>query len=105
MSLEIEYESLYQRNEIESLQSIITKYVRYNIKSKYPEKLVISISDKHAKIFILYTAECEYQLEFRAKYKDKPLDVATIYHPIQVKNLRKLKNLRKMDINSTKMIN
>ena len=38
MALEVEYERLYQRNEPESLQNIIRKYIRYNIKSMYPEK-------------------------------------------------------------------
>ena len=31
-----------------------------------------------------YTAICEYQLDFRSKFKDKPLNVPTINHPIQV---------------------
>ena len=38
MSLEREYERPYQRNESERLQNNIIKFVRYNIKSKYPEK-------------------------------------------------------------------
>ena len=38
MSLEVEYERRYQRNEPESLQNFIIKYVHYNIKSMYPEK-------------------------------------------------------------------
>ena len=37
MFLEIKYEGTYQRNESESLQKIIIKYVRCNIKSMYPE--------------------------------------------------------------------
>ena len=32
MNLEIEYERPYQRDELESLRSIIIKYVRYSIK-------------------------------------------------------------------------
>ena len=41
MSLAIEYERPYRRNELESLQKIVIKYVRYNIKSMYPEKIFI----------------------------------------------------------------
>ena len=32
----------------------------------YPEKIIGSILDKQAKIFEPYTAECEYQLDFRS---------------------------------------
>ena len=52
-----------------------------------------------------YTADCEYQLDFRCKEKDKPWRVATIYHPTQDKNHKKLKNLRNVDIDSMKSIN
>ena len=90
MSLEIEYERPYQRNEPESLQNFIVKFVRYNIKSMYPEKIICSILDKRAKKFVPYTAELECQLDFRTKDKDKPLGVATIYHATQVKNHNKL---------------
>ena len=38
MSLEIEYERPYQRNEHESLQNIVLKDVRHNNKSRYLEK-------------------------------------------------------------------
>ena len=38
MALKISYDRPYQINEPESLQSIIKKYVRYNIKSRYPKK-------------------------------------------------------------------
>ena len=51
--------------------------------------------NKHAKKFALYTAECENQLDFISKDKDKPLGVATIYHPTQVKNQNKVKKLGK----------
>ena len=86
MSLQVEYERPYQRNEPESLQNIIIKYVRYNIKSMYPEKIIHSILKEHAKKFVPYTSECEYQLDYRSKDKDKPLGVATIYHPDLIKN-------------------
>ena len=94
MSLEIEYERPYQRNEPESLQNIIIKDVRFNIKSRYPQKTIDSFLDKHAKIFVPYTADCEIQLDFTSKDKDKALGVATIYHPTQVKN-HKIKNFEK----------
>ena len=93
MSLEKEYEKPYQRNEPESLQKIIIKFVRYSIKSMYPEKIFSSILDKHAKQFVPYTAECEYQLDYRNEDKDKPWGVATIYHPTQVKNHKQIKKL------------
>ena len=42
----------------------------------YPEKKTIdSILDKNAKIFVPYTTECEYQLDFRSTDEDKPLVV------------------------------
>ena len=51
-----------------------------------------SILDKHAKMFVTYTADCEYELDFRTKDKDKPFGVATIYHPTQVKNHNEIRN-------------
>ena len=33
-------------------------------------------------MFIPHSAKCEYQLDFTAK--DKPIGIATIYHPAQV---------------------
>ena len=41
MILKTEYIRLYQKNEPENLQNIIKKHVRYNIKSKYPQKKLI----------------------------------------------------------------
>ena len=104
MSLETEYERLYQRNEPESLQNNFIKYVRYENKSIYPQKTIDSILDQHAKIFVPYTTEYEYQLDFRSKDKDKPLGVATIYHPTQVENLEKFKIMKRKDINCMKLI-
>ena len=43
MSLEIEYERPYQRNEPESLQKNILKGYFYNIRAMHPEKLTRSI--------------------------------------------------------------
>ena len=41
MALEKNYESCFQRIEPGSLRNIIIKYVRFNIKSMYPEKVFI----------------------------------------------------------------
>ena len=79
------------------------KYVRYNFKSRYPQKIINSSLDEQGKKFILYTAECEYQLELRAK--SKPKDKATIHHPTQVKlKTNFLYNLKKMILNSIKSV-
>ena len=43
----------------------------------YPKKIITSILYNHAQMFIPYTSECEYQLDYT--YKDKPWGVATIY--------------------------
>ena len=61
MSLEIENNRPRQINEPETLQKIKIKYVRYKFKSMYPDKIIGSILDKHAKTFVPYTAECQYQ--------------------------------------------
>ena len=95
MRLEVEYERLYQRNEPESLQNIIIKYVRYNIKSMYPGKKFHSILEEHLKKFLPYSGECEYQLDFRSEDKDKPWGVATIYRPIFIRNHKKTKEIQK----------
>ena len=70
-------------------------FVRFSIKSMYPQKVFHSILDEHSKIFVRYTAECEYQLDFRSKDKDKPLGVATINSPTQVRNRNKIRKLEK----------
>ena len=84
MSLEIEYERPYQTIEPERLQNNIIKYVRDNIKSMYPEKIIHSMIDEHVKKFVPYSGE--YQLDYRSKDKDKPWGVVTIYHPCIIKN-------------------
>ena len=61
----------------------------------YPQKIFDSILDEYSKVFVRYTAECEYQLDFRSKDKDKPLGVATINHPTQVRNRNKIRKLEK----------
>ena len=59
MALEIEYERCYQRNEPENLQNKIIKFVRYNIKSLYPEKIIHSILEEHVTKFVPYNGECD----------------------------------------------
>ena len=96
MALEIKYERPYQRNDPESLQNIIIKYVRYNIKSMYPEKIILSMIDEHVKKFVPCSGECQYQLIYRSKDKDKMWGVATIYHQTLIKNhKKKIKELEK----------
>ena len=55
----------------------------------YPQKMINCISDEHRELFKTYIANCEYQSELKAK--DKPLEIATIYHPTQVKKPNKYK--------------
>ena len=52
MTLEVEYERPYQRNEPESLQNIILKGYFCNIRAMYPEKLITRILLKHKKLFV-----------------------------------------------------
>ena len=87
MSLELEDERHYQKNEPESWQNFIIKYVCRQNKSRYPHKLLFNVSDKHTRMFRPFTAECQYHLEFTCK--NQPCGVATIYHPIQLKNRKK----------------
>ena len=42
------------------------------------------------KNFVPYTVECEYQLDFRNKDKDRHWGVATIYHRTQVNNHKEI---------------
>ena len=61
----------------------------------YPQKINDSVLDKQVKAFVPHTAECEYQLDFRTKDKDKPLRLATIYRPTQEKNHNRNRKLEK----------
>ena len=61
----------------------------------YPQKINDSVLDKQAKAFVLHTAECEYQLDFRTKDENKPLRVATIHRPTQDKNQKVIRKLEK----------
>ena len=93
MVSEKEYGRPYQRNEPESLQNIIIKNNRYNLKSMYHEKTIHSMIDEHVKRLSPCSGECEYQLDYRSKEKDKPWGVATIYHPpLNINHEKKLKN-------------
>ena len=93
MSLEVEYERPYQRNESESLQNIILKGYFYNIRVMYPEKLIRTILLKHIEKFVRFAAECEYEIAFKNE-KDNKIweDNFSIYLPPEVKNHRKEKN-------------
>ena len=93
MSLEIYYDRPYQIYEPESLQNIKINFVHRNIKSMYPKNKITSILLKHMKIFIPYTSECIYQLDYRCK--DKPWGVATIYLDPLFKNHNKIRELEK----------
>ena len=95
MSLEVEYERPYQRYEPESLQNIILKGYFYNIRSMYPEKLIRTNLLKHQEKFIRYAAECEYEITFRNGQDNKIWESNfTICLPPQVKNHRKIKELK-----------
>ena len=88
MCSQIEYEKPYERKEPENLLNIFMKCVYRQIKPRYPQKLLINSSGKHIKMFRPYTAECQNDLEVRCK--NQPCGVATIYHPIQLKNYGKI---------------
>ena len=49
-----------------SLQNIKINYVHRNIKSMHPKNKITSILYKHMKIFIPYTCECIYDLDYRS---------------------------------------
>ena len=94
MSLEVEYERPYQRNEPESLQNIILRGYFYNIRSMYPEKLIRTILLKHQKKFVRYASECEYEIVLKNERDNKIWENNyIIYLPPQVKNHRKIKEL------------
>ena len=94
MSLEVEYERPYHRNEPESLQNIILKGHFFNIRSMYPEKLIRRILLKHQEKFIYYAAECEYEIVLRNEKDNKIWESTfTINLPPQIKNHRKIKEL------------
>ena len=94
MSLEVEYERPYQRNEPESFQNIILKGYFYNIRFMNPEKLFRKILLKHHEKFARYVAECEYEKAFRNEQDNKICENNfTICLPPQIKNHRKIKEL------------
>ena len=65
MSLEVEYERPYQRNEPQSLQNIILRAYLNNIRYMYPEKLIRTILLKHQEKFVRYAAECVYEIALK----------------------------------------
>ena len=64
----------------------------YNFKTKYPEKLIRSIAEKHAEMFQPYTAECNYDLEY--VYEGSPPKTSRIYLPTLDKIINKIDDLR-----------
>ena len=93
MSLEIYYNRPYQIYEPENLQNIVIKYIIRKIKWRYPKKLITDIFYKHVNMFVPYTSECEYQLDYRAI--DKPYGVAIIYIDPLIKPNKKIKESEK----------
>ena len=93
MSLEIFYNRPYQIYEPEILQNFVIKYIIRNIKWVYPKKLITDILYKHVNMFVPYTSECEYQLDYRAI--DKPYGFAIIYIDPLIKPNKKIKELEK----------
>ena len=104
MALEREYKRPYQRNETESLQNIIIKYVQYKIKSTYPQTKIHSMVEEHVRKSVPYSGGGEYRLDYRSKDNEKPWGVATIYHPPLFQNHNK-KNGKKMVTILTQSIN
>ena len=90
MSLEKYYDRPYQINEPESLQNIKIIYVRRNIKSMYPKNIITSILYKHMQIFIPYTSECIYELDYRCP--DEVWGIATIWLGLLIKTHKKSEN-------------
>ena len=94
MSLEVEYQRPYQRNEPESLQNIILNGYFYNIRAMYPEKLIRTFLSKHQEKFIRYTAEWEYEIAFKNEKINKIWENNfSINLPPEVKYHRKIKEL------------
>ena len=93
MSLEKYYDRPNQINEPESLQNIKINYVRRNIKSMYPKNIITSIVYKFMQIFIPYTSECIYELDYRCP--DKAWVIATICLDPLIKTHKKIKDLEK----------
>ena len=91
MSLEIHYDRPYQIYEPESLQNIKINYKHRNIESMYPKNIITSILCKHMQIFIPYTSECIYELDYRSK--DKAIGIAKIYLDPLIKTHEKIKEL------------
>ena len=59
----------------------------------YPKKVITHMLYKHIKMFVPYTSECEYCLDYRCK--DKPWGVASIYLDPLIKPNKKIKELEK----------
>ena len=99
----MEYERPNEINEPESLQKIIIKYVRYKTKSMYPEKISYSLLEEHLQKTFPKSRECEYQSDFGSEDKYIPLGLATIFHPLVIKNHTKIEELEKDGYNFHKI--
>ena len=64
----------------------------------YPKKIITLFLSRHAQMFVPYTSECEYRLDYRCK--DKPYGVATIYKDPLIKHN---KNIREMEKDGYKL--
>ena len=53
------------------------------------KKISRSMIDEHVKKPVPYSGECEYELDYRSKVKNKQRGAATIYHPPLNKNHKK----------------
>ena len=59
----------------------------------YPKNIITSILYKHMQIFLPYTSECIYELDYRCQ--DKPWGIAKIYLDPLIKTHKKIKELEK----------
>ena len=53
-------------------------------RNKLPKKVIRSIAEEHAEMFMPHTAECQYDLEYVCE--GSPTETSTIYLPMLFKN-------------------
>ena len=56
-----------EEHQSENLQNFKINYEFFNIKSKYPFKLITETLTKHQKMYINFTPMCNFCIEFRSK--------------------------------------
>ena len=61
----------------------------------YPEKIFHSILEEPVKMFVPYSGECEYRLDYRNIDKNKPWGVATFYLDPLIRNHKEIKKMEK----------